>query len=160
MTAKRISHLKEPQRLLVPLDLSTLSDQALGLALKLAGPKAKIRLFHASAPVHIISSVGVDGTTVPVYDRALSLQQWEHAKKQLRHKAAAHKRAIEVDVVEAPKAAQAIALAAKRFKADQVVMTTHGRGGLSRLLSGSVAQKLFHLYLGPILLLRPGKKKG
>ena len=158
--ASRSAHLKKPQRLLVPVDLSVLSYQALDVALSLAGPRAKIRLFHASPSVHSAVAYGVDGAIVPVCDPVLSAAQVVYAKRVLTKKAVAFKRKLQVEAVESSHAAQAIAQVARRFKADLIVMTTHGRGGLSRLLSGSEAQKLFHLYEGVILMLRPKHQRG
>ncbi|MEO6062275.1 MAG: universal stress protein [Thermoflexales bacterium] len=40
--------------------------------------------------------------------------------------------------------------------ADAVVMCTHGRGGLSRALLGSVADRVSHHTSVPVLLVRPG----
>jgi nucleotide-binding universal stress UspA family protein len=41
--------------------------------------------------------------------------------------------------------------------ADLVVMTTHGRGGLSRLWLGSVAEDVIREVTKPVLLVRPGE---
>ncbi len=60
-------------------------------------------------------------------------------------------------------AARAIADAARYNAADLVVMSTHGRGGLTRLLLGSVAEALVRQAPVPVLLVRgelswhPGK---
>lgn len=45
---------------------------------------------------------------------------------------------------------------AKKWPADIIVMGTHGRSGLDRLLLGSVAEKLVRLSEVPVLLI-PGK---
>src|SRR5262249_21521709 len=45
---------------------------------------------------------------------------------------------------------------ARLRQADLIVMTTHGRGGLSRLLLGSVAEGLVRLTGLPLLLIRAG----
>lgn len=51
-------------------------------------------------------------------------------------------------------AAHAIVEAARIRKADQIVMTTHGRSGLGRLLLGSVAESVLRGTTTPLLLLR------
>ncbi|HQV28087.1 MAG TPA: universal stress protein [Thermoflexales bacterium] len=43
--------------------------------------------------------------------------------------------------------------------ADAVVMCTHGRGGLSRALLGSVADRISHHTSVPVLLVRPGDSR-
>lgn len=49
---------------------------------------------------------------------------------------------------------------AEREKADIIVMATHGRTGLGRLLMGSVAEKVVRLSPVPVLTVRPPAKKG
>ena len=45
---------------------------------------------------------------------------------------------------------------AERVKADLIVMPSHGRTGLSRLLIGSVAERVIRLAHCPVLVLRDG----
>ena len=52
---------------------------------------------------------------------------------------------------------ESIADAARYRSADLIVMTTHGRSGLSRLLLGSVAEAVLRATTTPVLLLRPGQ---
>jgi nucleotide-binding universal stress UspA family protein len=51
--------------------------------------------------------------------------------------------------------APTIAAAARRLPADAVAMATHGRGGLARLVLGSVATGVLRLTDVPLLLVRP-----
>lgn len=51
-------------------------------------------------------------------------------------------------------AAYAIVEAARLHGADLIVMTTHGRSGLKRLILGSVAESVLRGTTTPILLLR------
>jgi nucleotide-binding universal stress UspA family protein len=50
-----------------------------------------------------------------------------------------------------------VADAARYRNAELIVMTTHGRSGLCRLLLGSVAEAVLRAPTTPVLLLRPGK---
>jgi len=53
--------------------------------------------------------------------------------------------------------ARALVDAARVHRADLIVMTTHGRSGLGRLILGSVAESVLRVTETPILLLRaPG----
>ena len=52
--------------------------------------------------------------------------------------------------------ARSIVDAASTQKADLIVMTSHGRGGISRLIMGSVAESVLRGTTTPILLLRAG----
>jgi nucleotide-binding universal stress UspA family protein len=50
--------------------------------------------------------------------------------------------------------AQTIARLARRGRFDKIVMGTHGRTGMSRLLMGSVATKVLHLSTVPVTLVK------
>ena len=50
--------------------------------------------------------------------------------------------------------AQEIAQLAKAGRFDKIIMGTHGRGGLSGLLMGSVATKVLHLTSVPVTLVK------
>jgi nucleotide-binding universal stress UspA family protein len=52
-------------------------------------------------------------------------------------------------------ATAAIVEAAATSQADLIVMSTHGRSGIGRLLLGSVAESVLRATHTPILLLRP-----
>lgn len=51
-------------------------------------------------------------------------------------------------------AATEILAAAVEAGADVIAMTTHGRGGLRRLLLGSVAEAVLRRAVGPVILMR------
>jgi nucleotide-binding universal stress UspA family protein len=55
---------------------------------------------------------------------------------------------------------EAIADAAQLRKTDLIVMSTHGRSGLGRLVLGSVAESVLRATSTPILLLRPETPAG
>ena len=52
-------------------------------------------------------------------------------------------------------AADAILHVATREEVDLIVMSTHGRGGFSRLLMGSVAERVFHVTSRTVMLVKP-----
>jgi nucleotide-binding universal stress UspA family protein len=54
-------------------------------------------------------------------------------------------------------AAEAIVEAAHFRKADLIVMSSHGRSGLGRLVLGSIAETVLRATHVPILLIRPGE---
>lgn len=57
----------------------------------------------------------------------------------------------------APDASQAIVMAAREYRCDLIVMGSHGRRGLSRLLAGSVTQEVLVSAPVPVLVYRPGR---
>jgi nucleotide-binding universal stress UspA family protein len=62
---------------------------------------------------------------------------------------------VHAHVVSGDDPAQAIGEASERIGADVVVIASHGRSGLSRVLLGSVADKVLRACRRPVLVLRP-----
>ena len=54
-----------------------------------------------------------------------------------------------------PDPARAIVEAAQEYRCDLIVLGSHGRRGLSRLLAGSVTQKVLAYAMVPVMVLRP-----
>ena len=59
------------------------------------------------------------------------------------------------DIVIGENAAHAIGDFASREKADLIAIATHGRGGLARMLRGSVADAIMHSGKMSMLVLKP-----
>ena len=135
-------------KVLVPLDGSKLAEQALTKALDVAeGTKPTFVLLRAA-----------EATTWPGGDPAdEQVRVVREAEEYLEGiKAALGRRGIrkvEASVWYGPPAS-AIVEAAQVSKADLIVMTTHGRSGLGRLILGSVAEAVLRGTTTPILLLR------
>jgi universal stress protein A len=62
--------------------------------------------------------------------------------------------AVQTIVLEG-KVSDALLKCARDENVDLIVMSTHGRTGLSRLLMGSVAEQVVHGAPCPVLLIRP-----
>lgn len=137
-------------KILVPLDGSALAESAIAKAMDLAGGKSTLMLLRA-AEAHTLP--GVDPTEAQV-------EVVREAEEYLASVAARLKEqgidSVETSVWYGP-AASAIVDAARLRKADLIVMSTHGRSGLGRLILGSVAESVLRGSTTPILLLRvPG----
>jgi nucleotide-binding universal stress UspA family protein len=143
--------------ILVPLDGSTLAETALVHAQALATQ------MHSSLVLLRVSAY-------PSYDflfvdplLAATLRQdveqiHDEERRYLRETAAGLKKAglrVSADLREGDPA-EAILETAASSHADLIVMTTHGRGGLSRWLMGSVADRIVHHASIPVLLIRAG----
>jgi nucleotide-binding universal stress UspA family protein len=125
--------------LLVPLDFEDPSQEALEVAIALALTfDAKLTVFHAwDLPVYSYA-----GLSYLPPDVATVVE--EAAEKSLASAMAlATKRLPRAEsvLVRGPAAAE-ILDAAGRLNADLIVMGTHGRRGVSRMLLGSVAEKV------------------
>lgn len=57
-------------------------------------------------------------------------------------------------------AAEEVINQAKEYNADLIIMGTHGRAGLDRILFGSVAEKVVKTSSIPVLTVRPGTEPG
>ena len=142
--------------IIVPLDGSEFSQTALPLALLLAeGRRAVVELVHVHEPAqataggHVLSPRLDDEERRVMHDRLTALA----ADTMRRTGLAVIPRFLDGDVL--PELQRFVADSG----ADLVVMTSHGRGGLSRLWFGSVTEGLLRSAHVPILLVRPAHRQ-
>lgn len=64
---------------------------------------------------------------------------------------------IHYQVAESDDVAEEINRVARECGADTIVMSSHGRGGISRLLFGSVAARVLQTAAAPVLVVRPNE---
>lgn len=143
------------QRILVPIDGSETSERALQEAIKLGDSAAQFRLLYV---VEEIYSLGTEGYEFIDYD---ALQQavrtsGERILAQAAEKMQRAGKRAEVALLETggQRVANVIEGEARRWQADLIVIGTHGRSGLSRLLMGSVAEGVMRVASVPVLLIR------
>jgi len=141
------------KRIVVPLDGSTLAEQILPRVLKLAKlEEAEIILLQVLIPQSYSQKEIVD-PSLPWWDKDVSL-----ARAYLFRIAARLRRngvAVTTDIVIGENVAHAIGDFASREKADLIAIATHGRGGLARMLRGSVADAVMHSGRMSMLVLKP-----
>jgi len=143
--------------ILIPLDGSPFGEQALPMGLDLARRMgAEVHLVHVHQPVR--PAPYVEG--LPAYNSEL---EEEARRREEQYLASLANRSAETAGVVVRRAllegpvAPALSRYAEEEEIGLVVMTTHGRGGLSRAWLGSVADALIRQVNVPVLLLRPGK---
>lgn len=145
------------RRLLVPVDFSDSSARALRHA---AGLIAESR--GSLTVVHVVPAdygwLGIGCDELRDLDRSLQRQ----AADRLSAFADKHVgRSVVADLeVRIGRPAEEIVAAATELKCDLIVLSTHGHGGLDRLLIGSVADRVARLAPCPVFLIRPGKPTG
>ena len=135
-------------KLLVPLDGSPLAEQALAKALDIAedGETTLVLMRAAEASTW----PGVD----PTDEQVRVVQEAEQYLNAVQASLAAKGiRKVETSVWYG-QPASAIVDAARAGDVDLIVMTTHGRSGLGRLILGSVAEGVLRGTSTPIMLLR------
>lgn len=139
-------------RILVPLDGSDFADCALPLAAALAQrSEAHIDLVHVHAPYFTPSGASVFDRRLDDELKTLMRVRLENTRARI----AAHlKRDVQSTWLEGDVATE-LQDHIGESEADLVVMTTHGRGGLSRVLLGGVADRVVRHVSKPVLLVRP-----
>ncbi|HEX2449970.1 MAG TPA: universal stress protein [Gemmatimonadales bacterium] len=139
--------------ILVPLDGYPLAEEALPVAETLARRcGATLHLVTVEPPTPLVLASDVAAVAQEMQDdtaRAMRAYLQRAAAKAGRNGCSA------ASALLAGGPAERIAAYARQHRIELVVMTTHGRGGLSRLCVGSVAERLLRTLEVPMLLLRP-----
>lgn len=141
-----------PKKILVPVDFSDFSKEALEAAAGIAEVRgAEITVLHVMAEpqASVPYEVYIDWQKVKSEIRADAEKLMEKMTAPGGPAAKAKK------MLEWGEPAAAIARAAKEGGFDLVVMATHGRTGLTRLFLGSVAEQVIRHAPCPVLSFRP-----
>jgi nucleotide-binding universal stress UspA family protein len=141
------------RRLAIPLDGSPRAEQALPPALALGMPgETEVLLVRVIPPQLRLPAPGRTlGRGEDAVRRAVAERYLDGIADHVRNRGYASR----VAVVCAADPAQGILETAQRHGVDLIALATHGRGGLSRLMMGSVADGLLRAARVPILLYRP-----
>ena len=145
------------KRILIATDGSQLSDMAVESGLSLAGLTGASVIALKVVPRYPRSYF--DGTLpVEAADIKRIEKQWSDAAQVLVNKVKARGSdegvSVKAVVVKSDLIAEAVISAAKKHKCDLIVMASHGRKGIKRLLLGSETQHvLTHSHI-PVLVLR------
>lgn len=143
------------QRILVPIDGSATSDRALQEAIKLAAGKAQIRLVYVTEEIYPLDAEAyayIDYDSLREAVRKTGERVLEKAAETLRKAGVTAQTAL-LDA-SGVRVASIIEGEAQNWKANLIVIGTHGRSGLSRLLLGSVAEGVVRGASVPVLLVR------
>jgi len=144
------------KRILLPIDSSSTSAQALAESIKLASEmKSKLRIVH-------VVKVGppIDDDLEDIIDVGELSQKLHYLGQTLLDKAVETARRAGVEpetgLLDAKKNRVAVVLGeeAAKWQADLIVMGTHGRVGFEYLLMGSVAEEFIRVANAPILIVR------
>ncbi len=141
------------KRIVVPLDGSTLAEQILPRVMALATiEEAEIILLNVLMPQSHSQKEIVD-PSLPWWDKDIAV-----ARSYLFRIASRLRRngvPVTTDIVIGDNVASAIGDFAGRERADLIAIATHGRGGLARMLRGSVAAAVMHSASMSMLVLKP-----
>jgi len=143
------------RRILVPIDGSATSERALQEANRLADDQSQLRLVYVLEEIFPLDTEGYDFIDYTTLQEAVRLTG-ERTLAQATEKARQSGRTAETALLAASgeRIATVIKDDARQWQADLIVIGTHGRSGLSRLLLGSVAEGVVRGASVPVLLVR------
>ena len=137
----------EGRKVLVPIDFSEASHGAVDAALDMMPAKGAVSVLHVAADMMVMEPGMI----------------WEEATEAVREKnlqAAYDKEYEDAKYDSVPfhvafgDAGHEIAKFAEKMDAGLIVMPSHGRTGMTRLLLGSVAERVVRLAHCPVLVLK------
>jgi len=141
--------------ILVPLDGSGVGEHALGLALGIAQRAgARLHIAHVHFPATSLYTGSKLGGNMTL-DTALRANESKYLDDVIRRLTAVASVPVTAAVLEGP-TADGLLRHVQAISAGLIVMTTHGRGLVSKLWLGSVADQLVRQSPVPLLLVRPG----
>lgn len=143
------------KRILVPVDGSPTSDKALAAALQLAREGGgSVRVVHAFDDLAFLSGYEYDGSVLRAArveaDRMLTAAQATAASASV----SADSKLLDT---RGRRLGDAVADEARAWGADLVVLGTHGRRGIGRVLLGSGAEQVIRMAPVPVLAVRDGE---
>ncbi len=141
-----------PKNILVPTDLGEGAEEALDYACELAQ--------KFGATIHLLNVIGIPALGVPELGVALTSSVIDSIVRDnqnaLDRIAAAHRARVPIGEVllRTGDAREIINDTAKALGVDLIVMSTHGRRGVSRALLGSVTESVVRTAPCPVLTVR------
>ena len=139
-------------RILVGVDFSQDCRSALECAVAMARSGASLTLLHVCEPFPVLNTIvpGADNTDDERSEQRLARTHLDGLREWL----ADHGFTSASVEVETGRPAEVLVARAKSGKFDVVVMGTHGRSGMSRLLLGSVAESVLRRAPCPVVTVR------
>ncbi len=150
---KHMSVMNLPRNILVPVDLGEQTESVLDYAVALAAKlDAKIHLLHVVGRPLLGAETGIV-VTETVSDEIIARCQSELDRLTRAREGKVPFAQIPLRFGDPRMEIQA---AAAEIEAELIVMATHGRRGVSRLVLGSVAESIARTARCPVLLVRAG----
>lgn len=139
------------KRILFPTDFSHANDAALKYASTLAAEaKALLLIVHVDEPIEVGITMAEPGF---LYPAACEAESERSARDQLSHVVPTTDAQFEHRFLRGAPATEILRFAG-RERVDLIVMGSHGRTGLSRLLMGSIAEEVMRRAPCPVLVVK------
>ncbi len=158
MTAADQNNPELPQlkKILLPTDFSGCANYALPYAAAIArATAAQIICVHVVEPV--VPAVGYTGLAEPMPIADISEQLEDSAERQLPKLAECEECSglnVEEVIVHGDAAAEIVRVATEQ-EVDLIVISSHGRTGLGRMIFGSTAESVVRHATCPVLVVKP-----
>jgi universal stress protein A len=145
--------MKVFHRIVVATDFTSASEPALREAIEMAkGNGTELLIAHAYSPPDFVQAQSVAAGVYEEWDRNLRTEVQEKLQPLVEKAQKSGVKARGLVLSGAP--FEAIAEAARKNKADLVIMGTHGRKGVSRFFVGSVASRVISTAPCPVMTVR------
>ena len=148
------------KKILLPTDFSGCANYALPYAASIArATDAQIICVHVVEPV--VPAVGYTGLAEPMPIADISEQLEDSAERQLPKLTECEECAglkVEEVIVHGDAAAEIVRVASEQ-EADLIVISSHGRTGLGRMIFGSTAESVVRHATCPVLVVKPPQEE-
>ena len=144
-----------PRQVVVAYDFSSTSDEALGLAVEIAC-REPIHVLHIVAAIDARHGLSIAPTHHANYEYADKIQKM--LGDRVRESFAGRRSAGEVHFFVYGRighAAEEVLQLAEEVGADLILIGSHGRTGVDRLVLGSVSEKVMREAKCPVMVVRP-----
>ncbi len=146
-------HYFSNKTIVLPYDFSELAMEAVDEALEMAEETTSIHVIHVVDPIPAIISIDPAMPVPPSYDHGrfeLALKQMQETFGQGKYEL------LKLHCVIGDPGTEIVDFA-DSIRANMIVMPSHGRKGIGRLLMGSVSERVMRLSNCPVMILRkPG----
>lgn len=147
-------------RILVAVDGSSAAGRGLDEAIRLARSEgARLTILHVVNEFHAYNVMEGAGLVADLPEQLRRAGQAIVDKAQILAKRQGVEASTVVREILSGSAAPEIVKEAKKQRADLIVLGTHGRRGMSRLVMGSDAEEVVRSAPVPVLLVRAGGKR-
>jgi len=140
----------ENNTVVVPFDFSEQANKAVDQAIEMAEETTSIHVIHVVDPTPVMISMDPALPVPASYDQDRFDQALQEMKKRFGE---GNYERLTVHCVVGDPGSEIVGYA-KSVRADLIIMPSHGRTGLTRLLMGSVAERVLRLANCPVLILR------
>jgi nucleotide-binding universal stress UspA family protein len=136
------------QKVIVPLDLSDDAYAAIDVALQLVAKPTDIQLLHVLPDIVVVDPIDAS------WQANVDAERREQAKRAIGSRLDDVKyRDLPLNILVG-NPGHCIVDFAKEQQADLIVIPSHGRTGIARMVMGSVAERVVRLAHCPVLVLR------